>query len=239
MLATERRLSAVIDSTSTDAVNVPSNETFRLLLTNSLRKADRFPRKLDMESGYIITTASPEHLEVLSDIELAAATMFEGYVPASVPQVSTPQPKFQSARSEGTLWVALSGATPVGFALVEMLAEDLPHLEEIDVTPTHGRRGLGTALVHTVLEWVKRAGHQQITLTTFRNVPWNMPFYSRLGFVEIPTHELRPELETVVRDEAGRGLDRDQRVVMRYLVNVVQRTIAGGHDARLGSERHC
>ena len=171
-----------------------------------------------MESGYTITTASPEYVEALSDIELAAATMFEGYVPASVPLVSTPQSKFQSAQRQGTLWVALSGATPVGFALVEMLAEDLPHLEEIDVTPTHGRRGLGTALVHTVLEWTKRAGHQQMTLTTFRNVPWNMPFYSRQGFVEIHPHELRPELETIVRDEANRGLDRAQRVVMVYRV---------------------
>ena len=178
-----------------------------------------------MECGYIITTATPEHLEALSDIELAAATMFEGYVPASVPLVSTPQAKFQSAQREGTLWVVLSGVTPVGFALVEMLAEDLPHLEEIDIAPTHGRRGLGTALVHTVLEWVKRSGHRQLTLTTFRSVPWNMPFYSRLGFVEIPTYELRPELETVVRDEADRGLDRDQRVVMRCLVNAVQNSM--------------
>ena len=66
----------------------------------------------------------------------------------------------------------------------------------------------------------KRSGYQQITLTTFRTVPWNMRFYTRLGFVEIPTHELRPELETVVRDEGSRGLDREQRVVMRYLMNV-------------------
>jgi len=192
-----------------------------------------------MESNYTITTARAEHLEALSDIELAAATMFEGYVPASVPQVSTPQPKFRAAQHEGRLWVALFGETPVGFAFVEMLAEDLPHLEEIDVTPAHGRQGLGTALVHTVLEWVKRAGHQQITLTTFRNVPWNMPFYSRLGFVEIPTHELRPELETVVRDEADRGLDRDQRVVMRSLVNVVPPTIAGGGGPTLCSATPC
>ena len=39
---------------------------------------------------------------------------------------------------------------PVGFALVEMLADDLPHLEELDVDPSHGRRGLGTALVRGV-----------------------------------------------------------------------------------------
>jgi GNAT superfamily N-acetyltransferase len=192
-----------------------------------------------METGYSIITATPEHLEALSGIELAAATMFEGYVSASVPQDNTPQSKFRSAQREGRLWVALFGETPVGFAFVEMRAEDLPHLEEIDVTPAHGRRGLGTALVRTVLDWVVSAGYQQMTLTTFRSVPWNMPFYARLGFVEIPTHELRPELETVVRDEAARGLDRDQRVVMGYFVNAVLPTIAGGHGPCLVSETHC
>jgi len=63
-----------------------------------------------------------------------------------------------------------------------------------------------------------------------------MPFYSRLGFVEIPTHELRLELEAVVQDEADRGLDRDQRVVMRYLVNVIQPAIAIRNDPRLRSD---
>ena len=192
-----------------------------------------------MESDYTITTATRERLEALSGIKLAAATMFEGYVPASVPQDNTRLSKFRSAQREGRLWVALFGETPVGFALVEMLAEDLPHLEEIDVTPAHGRRGLGTALVHTVLEWVVSAGYQQMTLATFRSVPWNMPFYARLGFVELPTHELRPEVEAVVRGEADRGLDRDQRVVMGYFVNAVLPTIAGGHGPRLVSKTHC
>jgi hypothetical protein len=49
-------------------------------------------------------------------------------------------------------------------------------------------------------------------------VPWNMPFYSRLGFEEIPADERRPELQAVLQDEADRGLDRARRVVMRYRV---------------------
>ena len=192
-----------------------------------------------MGPNYTITTATPDHLEALADIELAAATMFEGHVPASVPLDNTPPSRLRAAQREGRLWVALFGETPVGFALVEMLAEDLPHLEEIDVTPTHGRHGLGTALVQTVLEWVKRAGHQQITLTTFRNVPWNMPFYSRIGFAEVPARELRPELERLVRDEADRGLDRKYRVVMRYVVNALPPTIAGGDGPTLRCETNC
>lgn len=192
-----------------------------------------------MDLNYSITVARPDHLETLAEIELAASTIFDGHILESVPQDSTPQAKFRSAQLEGRLWIALSGETPVGFALVEMLAGDLPHLEEIDVVPTHARRGLGTALMHTVLEWVRRMGYQEITLTTFRNVPWNMPFYSRLGFVEIPADEVRAELETVVRDEYRRGLDRDKRVVMRCLVNDVQPTIPGRSGTRLRSEIHC
>ena len=174
-----------------------------------------------MESCYTINTAAREHLDILGDIELAAATLFEGHLPASIPQDNTPQQKFRSAQLEGRLWVALSGETPVGFALVEMLANDLPHLEEIDVMPSHGRRGVGTALVHAVLEWVTKAGYVQLTLTTFRSVPWNMPFYTRMGFVEIPADELRSELEKVVQDEAARGLPRELRVVMQYPVKAV------------------
>ena len=75
-----------------------------------------------------------------------------------------------------------------------MLGVDRPHLEEVDVHPDHGRRGVGTALVRAVCDWVRRSGHAEITLTTFRALPWNMPFYRRLGFEEMRDDALRPEL---------------------------------------------
>src|SRR6185503_20500507 len=99
---------------------------------------------------------------------------------------------------------------PVGFALVEMLSDGLPHLDEVDVHPCHGRRGVGTELVRTVCEWVARRGLSGLTLTTFRAVPWNMPFYARLGFEEVTPAAWRPEVEAVVRDEAARGLDPER-----------------------------
>jgi hypothetical protein len=55
-----------------------------------------------------------------------------------------------------------------------------------------------------------------LTLTTFRAVPWNFPFYTHLGFVEIPRETLRPELAALVSEEADRGLDPDTRVIMGY-----------------------
>lgn len=166
--------------------------------------------------GYSITRARAAHLQALPAIELAAAQLFDGHVPASLPADPTSELTFTEAARDGRLWVALAGETPVGFALVTLLAAHLPHLEEIDVHPAHGRRGLGTAMVRTVCEWAAARGYAEVTLTTFRNVPWNLPFYARLGFVEIPRDRLRPELAALVAQEAGRGLDPGLRAVMSY-----------------------
>jgi GNAT superfamily N-acetyltransferase len=165
---------------------------------------------------YVIATARPQDLRALAAIELAAATLLEGHAPVSVLNETTEESELREARAAGRLWVALEEDTPVGFALVEMLAADLPHLEEVDVHPRHGRQGVGTALVRAVCEWVRRSGYAQVTLTTFRDIPWNMPFYSRLGFEEVPVHDLRPELAAVVENETARGLDPKTRVVMKY-----------------------
>jgi GNAT superfamily N-acetyltransferase len=109
----------------------------------------------------------------------------------------------------------LVGEVPVGFAHVEVIEREVAHLEEIDVDPGHGHRGLGTQLVLQVCDWAAGNGYASVTLTTFRDVPWNMPFYERLGFREIPTPELSPALRAVVEAETRRGLDPLRRVVMR------------------------
>ena len=169
-----------------------------------------------MRSGYVIVRARPEDLAPLPAIERAAAQLLRGHAPESVLAEATDNRTFADAARQGRLWVALAGGAPVGFALVEMLADDLPHLDEVDIEPSHGRRGLGTALVRAVCEWATASGFSMLTLTTFRAVPWNLPFYARLGFVEIPRDLLRPELAAVVSDEAARGLAPETRAVMAY-----------------------
>ena len=166
--------------------------------------------------GYCICLARPEHIPQLSAIELAAAQLLKGYAPDSVLAGTINASVLADAVKERRLWVAVVGTKPVGFALVKMLADDLPHLEEIDVHPIHGRRGLGTALVRAVCEWATDSGYPVLTLTTFRDVPWNYPFYASLGFKEISGVTLRAELVAVVSEETNRGLDPDTRVVMGY-----------------------
>ena len=168
-----------------------------------------------MTRPYRIIAARPEDLGRLAAIELAAAGLLAGHAPASVLNHTTSLDDFETAQREGHLWVVLAGDGPVGFAHVEVIESDAAHLEEIDVHPEHGRRGLGTRLVLHVCRWAASAGYSAVTLTTFRDVAWNMPFYARLGFGVVPVEHLSPALCAVVEDETRRGLDPSRRVVMR------------------------
>jgi GNAT superfamily N-acetyltransferase len=172
-----------------------------------------------MESLYKIVDARPQDLHLLPAIELAAAALLKGHAPESVLSETTSEQEFAQAQAEGRLWVALAGDIPVGFAHAELLGSHEAHLKEIDVHPDHGRRGLGTRLVMTVCEWAARCGYPEVTLTTFRDVPWNMPFYARLEFEVVPVNELSPQLMPIVADETRRGLDPARRVVMRRRIS--------------------
>jgi putative acetyltransferase len=152
---------------------------------------------------------------LLPAIELAAARLLVGHAPESVLAEATTGETFERACREGHLWVALADDRPVGFAHVEIFEADVAHLDELDVHPNHGRRGLGTRLVTAVCEWAAREGFDSVTLSTFRDVPWNMPFYATLGFTVVPRGALSRALALVVANETRRGLDPDRRVVMR------------------------
>jgi GNAT superfamily N-acetyltransferase len=153
----------------------------------------------------------------LQRIEQAAAELFAGYgVAAAVLQDSTTMEDFGGAHEQELLWVAVAeDDAPIGFAFVERVGE-YAHLDELDVDPPHGRRGVGSALVRTVCAWAKEHGLPGVTLTTYRDIPWNAPFYHRLGFAELTSEQLTPALRDLVREEAKRGLDPNRRVVMRW-----------------------
>jgi GNAT superfamily N-acetyltransferase len=191
---------------------------------------------------YTVSPARPRDLPLIPAIELAAARLLEGHAPESILAESTPIEDLRKAQADGRLWVALADDEPVGFAIVEMLDDGLPHLDEIDVHPDHGRRGLGTALVRAVCDWTASRELAEVTLTTFRAVRWNMPFYARMGFEPVPEREQRPALRELVDDETARGLDPATRCVMRYRAEKPRRSsppgAGGGAGQALPGRRH-
>ncbi len=166
---------------------------------------------------YKIRLATKEDIPLLPSIEQAACDLFLLYeITANLPLHLTALEEFYQAQKDHRLWVATySEGAPIGFALVEML-DNMAHLEELDVIPTHGRKGVGTQLLKTVIEWARFKAITAVTLTTFREIPWNAPFYQKIGFRILEPSELKGELKDRVMSEENAGLPQGLRVVMRY-----------------------
>lgn len=118
----------------------------------------------------------------------------------------------------GLAWVAADDDdAPVAYLLAEPV-DDALHIEQVTVHPDHARRGVGRRLIDYAAEHAAAAGHSALTLTTFTDVPWNAPYYRRLGFTDIPQESIGPGLRDIRRREADLGLDRWPRISMRKVV---------------------
>ncbi len=167
-----------------------------------------------MDKGYQIILAKPEHLAALPRIESAAAEIFpEGMIPDEVKDYVLSLEDFENALAKNQLWTAVTlDNNPVGFAMVLVKGKSAM-LAELDVDPEHQRKGLGRSLVQTVIKWAREEGFKLLTLTTFRSVPWNAPFYEKMGFRRLHRTELTADLIAALDREEELGLK--DRVAMQ------------------------
>jgi GNAT superfamily N-acetyltransferase len=162
-----------------------------------------------------IRLARPDDLDAISAIERAATQLFVGVSDAVAADEPMPPEEVRSYIEGGRAWVAVTDDdVPVGHAFAKVVDGE-GYLHQVDVVPTHGRQGIGRALVEHVCAWAAGRGLPAVTLTTFRDVPWNGPFYARLGFEELPDPELGPQLAAVRAAERAQGLDDLPRIAMR------------------------
>ncbi len=100
------------------------------------------------------------------------------------------------AEAPGFLLVALEPpeGPVIGFAHV-LEVDEATHLEQLSVAPEAARRGVGSALLQAVLVAARVRGAHNVTLRTFRDIPFNRPFYERFGFtVTQPSTEMEHRL---------------------------------------------
>lgn len=164
---------------------------------------------------YTVGLADREHIPMLPEIERAAAALFPDDVLTPEIRASTvPIKQLEAAQAEGRLWtVTVKTGNPVGFAIATREFSSA-FLQEIDVHPDHQQKGLGRQLVQAVICWARAQELSCVTLTTFEYVPWNAPFYSKLGFRKLAQHELKPEMLERLHAERRQGLN--QRVAMQF-----------------------
>ncbi|CAM4250718.1 GNAT family N-acetyltransferase [Kerstersia similis] len=115
----------------------------------------------------------------------------------------------------GTEWVAQDGSGQTsGFLCAEPVGQAL-HIWELSVGLGHQGQGLGRALLQHAIQYARAHGLREVTLTTFRDVPWNAPFYARLGFQVLPAKPQDDRLAGILQDEIAHGLPAGRRCAMQ------------------------
>lgn len=170
-----------------------------------------------IDSAYHIRPAQTSDLPMLSEIERAASVLFRDTPYAFLAEAETLSLEFvQQQFQAGRVWVAVTSDNQiVGYAIASEVDKTI-YLQQIDVHPSHGRRGIGSQLVKTVCVWAKLHGYPMVTLSTFRDIPWNAPFYAKLGFRPIDESKLSRPFQEIRIKESEAGLPISERVIMKY-----------------------
>lgn len=181
-----------------------------------------------MSATWTIRPAKASEASLLPLIEKRAAAAFAPYGDAtgmSEEQLAATRSgeEYAAACADGRVWVAEAGERLEGLALCED-AGDYVHLEELDVLPAAAGRGVGSDLVEEVCRQARRRGKAGVTLSTFRGIPWNAPFYRRRGFLEVRPEELSSDHVRIAEAERARGLRAELRVFLRRSFVPLRRT---------------
>jgi predicted N-acetyltransferase YhbS len=157
-------------------------------------------------SGLRIRPARPDEAELIRKIEDSAAARFRGSPHAYVTDHPPPPAEvYATLAARGLVLIADQDEGPVGFAACELYPDAL-HLKELAVLHRRQGEGVGRALVAAVADEARRRGRSAVTLTTFRDLDWNAPWYARLGFVELGAGTLGERLREELAEEDARGL---------------------------------
>lgn len=163
-----------------------------------------------------IRLGNSNDLHLLQDIERRAGRAFADIGMQTIAEDEPPSiTELAGYSNDGRLWVATDSTDrPVAYALVDLI-DDCAHIEQVSVDPEHAGQRLGQALIDAVSSWAATRKLKGLTLTTFAEVPWNAPYYHRLGFEILSETQLTPGLQSIRQGEREHGLDRWPRVCMK------------------------
>jgi GNAT superfamily N-acetyltransferase len=164
-----------------------------------------------------IRPARAEDAEALPQIEQSAGLAFR-----AIPELAwladgdnVGVERHRALIVRGACWVAADEEDrPVGF-LSAGIEGDALHVWELDVRLDRQGQGIGRALLERAVAGARRRGLAAVTLTTFRAVAWNAPFYRKSGFRILEDAEIDGRLAGLLSDEAEHGMALDQRCAMR------------------------
>ena len=167
----------------------------------------------------MIRDARAADLSEICGIEAAAGELFRLIGMAAI--ADDPPPALEALavyQQDGRAWVATDSADhPIAYLLLDVV-ERFAHVEQVTVHPRYARRGIGRVLIEEAARWAVERGRDEMTLTTFEDVPWNAPYYRRLGFREVTEAKWSDGIRRIMQSERDHGLAAWPRVVMKKSV---------------------
>lgn len=166
---------------------------------------------------FTIRRATPTDAPLLPTIEQSAGQAFRQIPDLAWIADDSNQPveRHLALIAHGVSWVAVDPTdAPIGFINGEVLNGNL-HIWEMSVHAEHQGKGIGRALMAQARWWAVEQHVLGITLTTFRDVPWNERFYKTLGFVTLEGGQVTAGLRKVLDEEVRDGLPGERRCAMR------------------------
>jgi predicted N-acetyltransferase YhbS len=162
----------------------------------------------------MIRLAQPADLPAVALVETSAATVFAGthmdFAASDAPNAAA---DLLAAIAAQLMWVATDGDQVIGFVFAEPCADGL-YVRELSVAASWHRRGHGAALMAVLIEAARTRGDAQLVLTTDRTLPWNAPFYQRLGFRLVEGGAIPAEAKRRLERQYAAGFDPAHRCAM-------------------------
>jgi GNAT superfamily N-acetyltransferase len=160
-------------------------------------------------------TATPQDFPALIAIEADAGESFTALDPTfNMGDGGCTPEDFQRGLDEATLLVAeVDHGAPLGFLLLWRI-DNTAHIRELDVLRAHQGQALGRQLIAQAEHWAADNGYTEITLTTFRDVPWNAPYYTSLGYTPYTPSPNHPTIAHMLDAETAH-FPNHPRIAMR------------------------
>ena len=163
----------------------------------------------------MLRPATDDDLPGLPGLDRAAGELFRPLGMDLVADDDPPGPAdLRPVLDHHRAWVAERDGELAAY-LVADVVDRAAHIEQVTVHPRHAHQRLGAALIEHLALWAQQRRLPALTLTTYRDVPWNGPYYLSLGFRWLDNHEITPGLQALRHHEINRGLDRWPRGCLR------------------------
>ena len=164
-----------------------------------------------------IRPANDSDVPLLPDIERSSGEIFRQWPGLEWIAEDDVQSKEQHRAliTDGVAFVAeLQGYGIAAFLNGEVTPHAL-HIWQMAVHRDQHRRGIGRKLMEAAQQFATDHGIDALTLTTFREVPWNEPYYHRLGFITLDCEDLDPRMKAILEAEEHAGLPTTMRCAMK------------------------